>query len=213
MEIPTQEEKDYFLSLVNEVFEKTKLDFHLLHTPTYKISNWYYDNTKLFPKKVKVDFGLSKFVLFSKEKNPIAKKYVVKLPMLCWEKINEKGFVTRVDSIDYCNIEKSIFDLAIEEGQSNFLAEIWNIGTIKDVPIYLMERADCSESKLWKTPLTVFDDFSELGLIYKSFSTFYGEKVFEKFYDFCYNEDINDFHSGNIGFIGNRPVMIDYSGI
>ena len=40
---------------------------------------------------------------------------------------------------------------------------------------------------------------------------FYGEKIFHKLLEFIRTVGINDLHDGNIGYIGNRPVLVDYS--
>ena len=34
----------------------------------------------------------------------------------------------------------------------------------------------------------------------------------DELFEFLNESDINDLHSGNIGYIGNRLVLIDYSG-
>ncbi len=45
-----------------------------------------------------------------------------------------------------------------------------------------------------------------------NFISNYGAREYEKLTDFLYEMDINDFHSGNVGFIDNKFVLIDYAG-
>ena len=37
-------------------------------------------------------------------------------------------------------------------------------------------------------------------------------KEVEQFFDFLMDEDINDLCARNIGFIGDKPVLMDYAG-
>ena len=41
---------------------------------------------------------------------------------------------------------------------------------------------------------------------------YYGEEKFEIILNFLNENGINDLHNGNWGFIGERPVIFDYSG-
>ena len=45
-----------------------------------------------------------------------------------------------------------------------------------------------------------------------NFISNYGVHEYEKLTDFLYEMDINDFHSGNVGFIDDKFVLIDYAG-
>ena len=40
----------------------------------------------------------------------------------------------------------------------------------------------------------------------------YDHKRLDNFLDFCEENDINDIHTGNVGYINGRLVVIDYSG-
>ena len=40
---------------------------------------------------------------------------------------------------------------------------------------------------------------------------FFGEQLFYKLMNFIADCDIRDLHNGNIGYIGMRPVLVDYS--
>ena len=40
----------------------------------------------------------------------------------------------------------------------------------------------------------------------------YGENEIEKLLKFINDEKINDLHSGNLGYLNDRPVIVDYAG-
>ena len=63
-------------------------------------------------------------------------------------------------------------------------------------------KEKCKENKI--------SNFNNLWLT--DFIQYYGADMFVKFSQFIRNNNINDLHDGNIGYIGNRPVLIDYSG-
>ena len=46
----------------------------------------------------------------------------------------------------------------------------------------------------------------------KDFICSYGELAFDKLYDFLSDNNIQDLHSENIGYICERPVLVDFSG-
>ena len=41
---------------------------------------------------------------------------------------------------------------------------------------------------------------------------FFGEEILKQLDRFIDTYGINDLHTSNVGYIGNRPVLIDYSG-
>ena len=58
-----------------------------------------------------------------------------------------------------------------------------------------------------RSPLT--ERYDKIGAM---FLEQYGDEVYEALCQFCIWEDINDIHYGNIGFIDNKIVLIDYAG-
>ena len=46
----------------------------------------------------------------------------------------------------------------------------------------------------------------------KDFLEFFGEEILKQLNKFIDAYGINDLHTSNVGYIGNRPVLIDYSG-
>ncbi len=148
---------------------------------------------------------------------------------------------TRVDSNElfsdedwnYCDHEEYISDLAIEEGLADFFAKEECIGYINNYPIYKQEKVEVYASSNFRNKPSSKDTYSLLDDIITSGPTYldvpfcdldedrewlaqaleyHGEEQFMKFLDFIERTDINDLHSGNMGYIGNRPVLLDYSG-
>ena len=86
------------------------------------------------------------------------------------------------------------------------------------IPLYGYEYAECGvhgkeegtpDQKVtlrkYKSPLT-----ERSMVVGMNFLVSYGIDVFEKLTDFCLNFNINDLHNGNVGYIGNRIVIVDF---
>ena len=114
-----------------------------------------------------------------------------------------------------------------------FFAEIEQIGKIKSIPIYVQRKAvifedvyypeDDEEENLnerevsiFKTITTKYSDLVEDEYLpiswMKDFICSYGELAFDKLYNFLSDNNIQDLHSENIGYICERPVLVDFSG-
>lgn len=174
---------------------------------------------KVFEQTI-VTCGLTKAVIIINNKF-FGNKYVIKIPFVGLE-------------ANYCELEEetteTLQDVSLSEISQCF-AHSWKIGTFFNSPIYLMERADVdadksksyseqvrfSESDKFHTNSSIlgaksfFDDENfvdaENALLF-----YYGVDIFDMLCDFCNENDINDVHIANIGYIGERPVLIDYSG-
>lgn len=124
---------------------------------------------------------------------------------------------------DYCEAEANKYERAEEEGLAQCFAKTKKIGDIDGYPIYMQELADIYKSIDYQSSHTEEDsrqvssicnsnNFYMFNLEWLSDAFhFYGEKVFHKLLEFIRTVGINDLHDGNIGYIGNRPVLVDYS--
>lgn len=134
---------------------------------------------------------------------------------------------------NYCHEEVLNYQKAIECGTQDFLCPCEYIGRFRwrfldktyNIPLYVMERADIDEERTENTSGDFFSR-SDSDSNYNSYSDFSDDecnvaRVFSSYYDdsdifqliqFLNDWGINDIHSGNIGFIEDRPVLIDYSG-
>lgn len=65
---------------------------------------------------------------------------------------------------------------------------------------------ECEETEGFSSPDGMSLEF--LGYMIK----YYGKGKIFALCEFLYENELNDFHNSNVGFIGDRPVLIDYSG-
>ena len=124
---------------------------------------------------------------------------------------------------DYCEAEANKYERAEEEGLAQCFAKTKKIGDIDGYPIYMQELADIYKSIDYQSSHTE-EDSRQVSSICNSNNFYmfniewlsdafhyYGEKMFHKLLEFIRTVGINDLHDGNIGYIGNRPVLVDYS--
>ena len=124
---------------------------------------------------------------------------------------------------DYCEAEADKYQRAEEEGISMCFAKTEKIGEIDGYPIYMQELASIYKNVDYQSSHTE-EDSRQVNSICDSNNFyifniewlsdafhFYGEKIFHKLLEFIRTVGINDLHDGNIGYIENRPVLVDYS--
>lgn len=127
------------------------------------------------------------------------------------------------DHWDYCNDEVEIFKKAEAAGVGSFFARTDFYGYSKDnYPIYVQERCEVFNN------VDVDDKYKNLSKEIKTSASkvsselpkewialaieYFGQELTDKFLAFVEDEHIDDLHDSNFGFIGDRPVLIDYSG-
>ena len=222
MSIISEEEKIYILNLLST--------FNLKHLSQYN----FMKKLQALDDNFILASGVSKVAIIPKEKN-----YVIKIPYYGqYRKSNGiKCFDTYFSSIsksgDYCKSEEIIYNKAKANGLDTFFAEIEQIGTIKSIPIYVQRKAvifedvyypeDDEEENLNEREVSIFktitakysdlveDEYLPLSWM-KDFICSYGELAFDKLYNFLSDNNIQDLHSENIGYICERPVLVDFSG-
>ena len=222
MSIISEEEKAYILNLLST--------FNLKHLSQYN----FMKKLQALDDNFILASGVSKVAIIPKEKN-----YVIKIPYYGkYRKSNGiKSFDPYFSSIskssDYCKSEEIIYNKAKANGLDTFFAEIEQIGKIKSIPIYVQRKAvifedvyypeDDEEENLneheisiFKTITTKYSDLVEDEYLpiswMKDFICSYGELAFDKLYNFLSDNNIQDLHSENIGYICERPVLVDFSG-
>ena len=222
MSIISEEEKNYILNLLST--------FNLKHLSQYN----FMKKLQALDDNFILASGVSKVAIIPKEKN-----YVIKIPY--YGKYRKSNGIKCLDpyfssiskSGDYCKSEEIIYNKAKANGLDTFFAEIEQIGKIKSIPIYVQRKAvifedvyypeDDEEENLnerevsiFKTITTKYSDLVEdeyLPLSWmKDFICSYGELAFDKLYNFLSDNNIQDLHSENIGYICERPVLVDFSG-
>ena len=222
MSIISEEEKIYILNLLST--------FNLKHLSQYN----FMKKLQALDDNFILASGVSKVAIIPKEKN-----YVIKIPYYGkYRKSNgikcfDPYFSSISKSSDYCKSEEIIYNKAKANGLDTFFAEIEQIGKIKSIPIYVQRKAvifedvyypeDDEEENLneheisiFKTITTKYSDLVEDEYLpiswMKDFIFSYGELAFDKLYNFLSDNNIQDLHSENIGYISERPVLVDFSG-
>ena len=222
MSIISEEEKIYILNLLST--------FNLKHLSKYN----FMKKLQALDDNFILASGVSKVAIIPKEKN-----YVIKIPYYgVYRKSNgikcfDPYFSSISKSSDYCKSEEIIYNKAKANGLDTFFAEIEQIGKIKSIPIYVQRKAvifedvyypeDDEEENLneheisiFKTITTKYSDLVEDEYLpiswMKDFICSYGELAFDKLYNFLSDNNIQDLHSENIGYICERPVLVDFSG-
>ena len=222
MSIISEEEKNYILNLLST--------FNLKHLSQYN----FMKKLQALDDNFILASGVSKVAIIPKEKN-----YVIKIPYYGkYRKSNgikcfDPYFSSISKSSDYCKSEEIIYNKAKANGLDTFFAEIEQIGKIKSIPIYVQRKAvifedvyypeDDEEENLneheisiFKTITTKYSDLVEDEYIpiswMKDFICSSGELAFDKLYNFLSDNNIQDLHSENIGYICERPVLVDFSG-
>lgn len=130
--------------------------------------------------------------------------------------------------VDHCRAEARNYKRALEEGLESCFAWCEKLMDFEYkgnlVPIYIMSYAECGDEMITDS---VYSYLSEIGATEEEISSInlsdsyiveeflehlWGEEYFSRFISFCFDNKIDDLHSGNVGYIGNEVVCVDYSG-
>lgn len=131
---------------------------------------------------------------------------------------------------DYCNVESKNYKEAVREGVERFFAITRYFDTFKTddgvrIPVYIQEKVTpfidaCSmgvsneEYSYYESKAKSYTGTERLPLKWiNDFIECYSEEEFDKLGKFLDVHDINDLHSGNVGYDENKyPVIFDFSG-
>lgn len=204
---------------INEILDAlTNSDFTDLYEEVF------YDKI-IFPfkEKYKKSFrhasGATKGVLIFEQFN-----FVIKIPFNC--NCDAETLLGADDSgpgWNYCEVEEIKCEKAEIFGVGDCFAKTIQVGEIFGYPIYAQEYAKVYTDEGSPSPkksneeLERVEDMCEgigecFNRIWLSDALdFFGEKVFYGLLSFIDDYDISDLHDANIGYIGMRPVLIDYS--
>lgn len=174
-----------------------------------------------------IDYGASKLCIIPFESES---DFVLKIPL-------------PNASMNYCEIEAENYSLAVTAGVESFFAECVAINeyTWKNIsiPLYVMKRARVDEEEVY---LFSGNDKISSGYYYDGeivstsmdgkaswhsgnecegeevvedlfWKVYHSSKLLEKFWEFISENNINDLHEKNVGFLDDGSVVcIDYSG-
>lgn len=125
--------------------------------------------------------------------------------------------------VDHAEREANIYAEACVNDVAQFFVPCHKLGKIYGRPIYEMDFVDADEclvtSDMWQKCSSEMSD-EEISdaiddddcYIENLFPFYYSVEEMSKLCDFLCELEISDLHSGNIGYLDGRIVLIDYSG-
>lgn len=141
------------------------------------------------------------------------------------------NYVVKFDLSDEKYTEKELenYEYAVDEGLEDYFAEIHRGGNFYGIDYYVMEQVKCDEDRSSSEMYLAYCEAKDIDsedeesvdeycyqsseeILYTFIENVYGEKVANRINDFCINHDINDIHNGNIGYLNDKPIIIDYAG-
>lgn len=122
---------------------------------------------------------------------------------------------------DYCELETMFYEIAETKGLAQYFAKEELCGWIKGHPIYLQTRVTPLESVCSRTigerEAATEKRCQELHIHcldtqwVSDFFDEYGEEEYLRLCAFLTEYDITDLHIGNLGYLNNKPILLDYS--
>lgn len=199
----------------------------VLNRPMFE---WYEENDDLIVEGYEFASGCTKVVVL----HPSLANWVIKFPADGghWESRVKRFTVEGEEPCsDYCAQEVKNYERAVEFGYAEYFAASYKLMDCEGTAVYIQERASCSRdecdeiffnsasSSVDKEEFEDEDDYySYVNDIVDEFTddeaaeAMFGTVVHDGLIDFMNDYCITDLHAGNFGFIGERPVMVDYSG-
>lgn len=194
------------------------------------MSDWYNDNDDLTVEGYEFAHGCTKVVVL----HPALENWVLKFPADGghWEH-RVKCFTVDDEEpcSDYCAQEVKNYERAVESGYAEYFAASYKLMDCEGTAVYIQEKASCSFDKCDEiffnsasssVDKEEFEDednyYSYVNDLVDEFTdddaaeAMFGTVVHNGLLAFMYDYHITDLHQGNFGFIGKRPVLVDYSG-
>lgn len=199
---------EYFINLLSKIEEVNNDFFNLLTnvsvTSYYNFLDKRAKELRELREKLNIDFrrGVTRLVIICED--GLGAEFVLKIPFV---------------GPDCCKEEINIYNSIWKHHNYyvDYFAECWYGGDYKGVPIYIMRRADVDrdyiESFQSNRNYEETEGFCGETDVYECFASYYGEEETERLNDFLIDYDIEDIHSGNVGFVEGKPIFIDYCGL
>lgn len=132
----------------------------------------------------------------------------------------------------YNKIEAENFEEACRRGLDKYFAAMYYLGNLEGLEVYAQERVRADEkvvsNSFFEYTLenyygsyeiddedvrdSAWSDSTDLENSERIYAMIQDSKAADALVDFTDEFDINDLHSGNWGYRGDEPVLIDYSG-
>lgn len=203
-----------------------KCDFCELCSSNYEDNILYYLNEA--GCSYQSFYGGTKLVLLFNQTD-----FVIKIPFegeLDYDYDDEeeifRPFYAEGNGWDYCAMEEDEYQRACEFGIEQCFAKTSYFCTIDGHPIYKQpyvrmysihqEGSTHSEADSREAERRYKESDGVSGGLPSEWMadvvSYFGGETFSKLLKFLSRSDINDLHSGNVGYLNNAPVLVDYSG-
>ncbi len=175
------------------------------------MSKWkelVWDNAGSWVDSIVLECGATKAVIIDEDYD-----YVLKIPF------------PKESGLNYCQIELENYVSAKQDNLEAYFAETFYLGEYEGAQCYASKKADCDniEERVSDEIRGSYSDMSdeEFGsyidnswteeIVAEAMENCAGDD-WGRLYDFLYDNDINDLHYGNVGYIDGSLVYIDFSG-
>jgi hypothetical protein len=132
-------------------------------------------------------------------------------------------------SKDYCQLEAIYYGQAVKEGVEEPFAECYFLMEYEGAPCYIMEKVNCDEQAIESDFYEICSDKLSGQMSEDEINDYLGsmdtdeilDQILEFYYEagflqkvnvFLSENSINDLHTGNLGYRGDKLVFVDYSG-
>lgn len=167
-----------------------------------------WNNAGSWADSIVLDSGATKAVIIDEDYD-----YVLKIPFFM-----ESGW-------NYCQIELENYVSAKQDNLETYFAEIFYLGEYEGAQCYASKKADCDdiEGRVSDEIRESYPDMSDEEfssyidnswteeVVAEAMENYVGDD-WDKLCDFLHENDINDLHYGNVGYINGSLVYIDFSG-
>lgn len=210
---------------LNEIMKAlSKCDFEELDYDIFE-STFAYDFMHHYGKTIRFASGASKGVLIFQDLN-----FVIKIPFSYCDGCELCGADESNFGWDYCDQEVTRYELAKDDGFQDVFLEVEFFDYVNGYPIYIQPYAVILDSltdieykalhnssekrdELFIRNVDNAENYSYLNSKWEAdLYRIYGIGFYRKFKMFLQNNYIDDLNSDNIGYIGKRPVLVDYAG-
>ena len=193
----------------------------------YEFENDFIDAFKeKYHKQFSIGSGASKGVLIFKDFS-----FVIKIPFYFCEGDELQGAYEASESWNYCDQEMIRYEVAKDEGFQDVFLEVEYLDEVNGHPIYIQpyaeilchidykqyEKQHCSSFDAKDREIVNMADreegYDELDSGWEAdLYVLYGLDFYKKFKKYLIQNYICDLGNANIGYIGKKPVLVDYAG-
>lgn len=228
MVMTIDKQKELFTAITDRIQPIYRPDFFTVDEAKYDdgIEELLFDQ-EFLNNEWESDEGATKFVIVPRNEN-----YVIKIPFTHYyegdiddyAELQFSDYGRSLKPGDYCDIEVERYKVFKKYGLEKFFAETQFLGSYHDFDFYIQQKVTPHNRNSHKKQHSKETENSAKRLRFAADETFnlewlmnaidyYGEDEVEELVDFLGdNNYLSDYHGGNLGYIEDRPVILDYSG-